>query len=103
MTVEVEPGTIVVYTDVACGWATVQIHRFHTARAEAGLSDQVRLDPRLFSLEDVNEVALPKALVDAEIPVFQEMEPGFNWSPWRRDPSTWPITTLLANGAVHAA
>ncbi|MGC0142068.1 DsbA family protein [Pseudactinotalea sp. Z1732] len=103
MTVHVEPGTVVLYTDVACGWATVQLHRFYAARAEAGLDEHVRVDHRLFLLEDVNSMPLPKGLVDAEIPTFTEMVPVFGFRAWRRDASQWPITTLLTNEAVHAA
>ncbi|HLS14370.1 MAG TPA: DsbA family protein [Beutenbergiaceae bacterium] len=102
MTIDVAPGTVALYTDIACGWATLQLHRFYAARAEAGLQEQVRVDHRLFLLEDVNAMALPKALIDAEVPTFAELAPDFGFRTWRRDPSTWPITTLLANEAVHA-
>src|SRR5690625_1860833 len=102
MTIDVAPGTVALYTDIACGWATLQLHRFYAARAEAGLQEQVRVDHRLFLLEDVNAMALPKDLIDAEVPTFAELAPDFGFRTWRRDPSTWPITTLLANEAVHA-
>src|SRR5699024_3653399 len=92
-----------VYTDVACGWATLQLHRFYAARAEAGLTEQVRVDHRLFLLEDVNEMAMPKWLIDAEIPIFADPTPDFGFRPWRREDAQWPITSLLANEAVHAA
>jgi predicted DsbA family dithiol-disulfide isomerase len=36
---EVAPGTVVVYTDVVCGWSTVALHGLARARAEAGLDD----------------------------------------------------------------
>lgn len=39
MTIRVDPGTIALYTDVACGWATVALHRFYAARAAAGLAE----------------------------------------------------------------
>lgn len=103
MSVDVEPGTVVVYTDVACGWATVQLHRFYAARTEAGLDEQVRVDHQLFLLEDVNEMPLPKGLIDAELPVFADLAPDFGFRAWRRSDSQWPITSLLANEAVHAA
>lgn len=102
MAIDVEPGTVVLYTDIACGWATLQLHRFYAARAEAGLDDEVRVDHRLFLLEDVNSMPLPKALVDAEISPFQQLAPDFGFKAWRRDASHWPITSLLANEAVHA-
>jgi len=103
MAIHVEPGTVVLYSDVACGWATLALHRFYAARAEAGLEDAVRVDHRLFLLEDVNRFPLPKDLVDTEIPVFAELAPDFGWQRWQGDPAAWPVTTLLANEAVHAA
>ena len=75
MTIRVDPGTIALYTDVACGWATVALHRFYAARAAAGLAEAVRVDHRLFALEDVNATPLPKPLVEAEIPVFATLAP----------------------------
>ncbi len=103
MAIHVEPGTIVLYSDVACGWATLALHRFYAARAEAGLEDAVRVDHRLFLLEDVNAFPLPKDFVDGEIPVFAELAPDFGFQPWAGQDADWPVTTLLANEAVHAA
>ncbi|MEV0882131.1 hypothetical protein AB0I85_30420 [Micromonospora echinofusca] len=48
------PGTIVIYTDVACGWSAIAIVRLLRARAEAGLDNRVHLAHRLFLLEDLN-------------------------------------------------
>lgn len=101
--VNVEPGTIVLYSDVVCGWATIALHRFYRAREKAGLTDDIRVDLRLFALEDVNRFPIPKRYLDAEIPVLGSIEPDFGWVPWQSDPSTWPITSLPANEAVHAA
>ncbi|MEE2034494.1 DsbA family oxidoreductase, partial [Rhodococcus chondri] len=101
--ITVEPGTVVVYTDVVCGWSTVALIRFLRARDEAGLADELRLDHRLFALEDVNRFPIPKRYLDAEIPVLGACEPDFGWKPWQRDPSTWPSTSLPADEAVHAA
>lgn len=103
MTVTVEPGTVVVFTDVVCGWSTLALHRFYRAREQAGLTDHLRVDHQLFALEDINRFPIPKLLLDSEIPVVGALEPGFGWKPWQGDPSTWPITSLLANEAVHAA
>jgi predicted DsbA family dithiol-disulfide isomerase len=99
----VEPGSIVVYTDVACPWSTVTIVRLLRARDELGLGDRVRLDHRCFLLEDVNGAPLPRKFIDAEIPVVGALEPDLGWKTWQADPSTWPVTTALANEAVHAA
>lgn len=99
----VEPGTVVVYTDVACPWSTVALHRLLRARADLGLDDHVRIDHRLFLLEDVNSVPTQKSHIDVEIPVVGALEPALGWKPWSADPATWPVTTAPANEAVHAA
>jgi predicted DsbA family dithiol-disulfide isomerase len=103
MSVTVEAGTVVLFSDVVCGWATVALQRFYEARERAGLTDQVRVDHQLFLLEDVNRFPIPKRLLDSEIPVVGSLAPEFGWKPWQADASTWPITALLANEAVHAA
>jgi predicted DsbA family dithiol-disulfide isomerase len=103
MSVTVRPGTIVLFSDVVCGWATVALHRFYRARERAGLTDQVRVDHQLFLLEDVNRFPIPKRFLDSETPVVGSLEPAFGWKPWQGDASTWPITALLSNEAVHAA
>jgi len=100
---KVEPGTVVVYTDVVCGWSTVALYRFYREREKAGLTETLRVDHRLFSLEDVNRFSIPKRYLDAEIPVLGRCEPDFGWKPWQTDSSTWPGTSMPANEAVHAA
>jgi predicted DsbA family dithiol-disulfide isomerase len=103
MKMAVSPGTVVVFTDVVCGWSTIALHRFYQARELAGLTDSVRVDHQLFLLEDVNRFPIPKRFLDSEIPVVGSLAPDFGWRPWQGDASTWPITSLLANEAVHAA
>jgi hypothetical protein len=61
------------------------------------------VDHRLFLLEDVNRFPIPKRFLDSETPVVGSLEPSFGWKPWQGDASTWPITALLPNEAVHAA
>ncbi|PWK82138.1 putative DsbA family dithiol-disulfide isomerase [Lentzea atacamensis] len=100
---DVRPGTIVIYTDVACAWSTVTIARLLRTRADLGLDEQVLLDHRCFLLEDVNSFPIPKKLLDSEIPVAGALEPSLGWKPWQADPSEWPVTTAPANEAVHAA
>ncbi|WP_454197655.1 DsbA family oxidoreductase [Nocardia sp. Marseille-Q1738] len=101
--VDVPAGMIVVYTDVACGWSTIALDRFYRERARIGAEDKLRIDLRLFALEDVNRFPIPKRYLDAEIPVIGALDPDFGWKPWQNDTSTWPNSTLLANEAVHAA
>jgi predicted DsbA family dithiol-disulfide isomerase len=101
--VRAEPGTVVVWTDVVCAWSTVALHRFYAARARLGLDDAVRVDHRLFLLEDVNRFAIPQRMLDAEIPVVGRLEPDLGLSPWAGEPAAWPVTFLPADEAVHAA
>ena len=94
---------VVVFTDVVCGWSTVALHRFYQARERLGLTDVVRVDHQLYLLEDLNRFPIPKRYLDVELPVVGALAPDFGWSPWQGDASTWPITSLLPNEAVHAA
>jgi predicted DsbA family dithiol-disulfide isomerase len=103
MTVDVPAGSVVVYTDVVCAWSTVALHRFYQARSRLGLDDRVRVEHRLFLLEDVNRFAIPERMLDTEIPVVGQLAPELGMSPWQGEPSAWPVTSLPANEAVHAA
>jgi predicted DsbA family dithiol-disulfide isomerase len=103
VSIDVRPGTAALYTDVVCSWSTVALHRFHAARSRLRLDDDVRVDLRLFLLEDVDRSALPRRTVDADIPVVGQLEPGLGMSPWQAEGSAWPVTSLPANEAVHAA
>lgn len=100
---DVAPGTVVVYTDVACPWSLVALHRFYRARAELGLQGAVHVDHRLFLLEDVNSEPTQQPLVEAELPVVAGLAPELGLRPWHGHSSDWPASTLLANEAVHAA
>jgi len=73
--IEVPDGTVVVYTDVICGWSTIALHRFHHARHEAGLDDRLEVDLRLFLLEDVNQAPLTSSIIEPEKPVVGPLEP----------------------------
>jgi hypothetical protein len=88
----VRPGSIVVYSDLGCPWATVAITRLLRARAELDADDQVQVDYRCFLLEDINARPTPKPVIDAEIPVVRTLEPMLGWTSWQRDLSTWPVT-----------
>ena len=92
-----------VYTDVMCGWSTVALHRLYRARRQAGLDDQLAVDLRLFLLEDVNQTALTSGIIEPEKPVVGPLEPELDIKPWQGELSAWPVTSLPANEAVHAA
>jgi predicted DsbA family dithiol-disulfide isomerase len=99
----VAPGQMVVYSDVMCGWATVALHHLYRARAAAGLEGRVTIDHRLFLLEDVNQMALNTKIIEGEKPVVGQLVPELEFKPWQRDPSEYPVSSLLANEAVQAA
>ena len=96
------PGTIAVWSDVACPWATLAVLRLHETRTRLGL-DAVSFDHRPFALELANERPTPKRVLEAEVPVVGARAPEFGWKPWQGEPAQWPVTTLLALEAVQAA
>jgi predicted DsbA family dithiol-disulfide isomerase len=100
---DVAPGHITVFGDVLCGWATVALHHLHRARREAGLEEVVTIDNQLFLLEDVNQMAINTRIVEGEKPVVGQLVEELVFKPWQRDPSEFPVTSLLANEAVQAA
>lgn len=97
------PGTVVIWSDLACPWAHVAVARLHRVRDELGLTDSVGLDHRVFPLELVNGQPTPRSTLDAEIPVAGTLEPGAGWQLWQGGESAYPVTTLLAMEAVQAA
>ncbi len=99
----VAPGTVTIFTDVMCAWSTLALHRFYRARSAAGLDDRLRVNHELFLLEDVNEEPHNSVFVEGERPVIAALDESLGIKPWRRHPSDYPVTSLLANEAVHAA
>jgi predicted DsbA family dithiol-disulfide isomerase len=100
---EVAPGTVVVWSDIACPWATLAVHRLLTTRSRLGLDGRVRLDHRPFPLELFNQRPTPRRVLAAEVPVVGALAPDFGWQLWQRPESEWPVTTLPALEAVQAA
>ncbi len=97
----VEPGSIVIYSDVSCAFAHVCVHRLHEARAQLGAD--VRFVHRPFLLEEVNEFPIPKHFLDSEVPQIAPFDIDAGWRVWTELPETWPVTTALALEAVRAA
>jgi predicted DsbA family dithiol-disulfide isomerase len=100
---EIPAGRVVVYSDIGCPWAHVAVFRLHKFRAELGLAEQVVIEHRSFPLELFNERPTPRKVLEAEMPVAGALEPGARWQVWQRPGSEWPVTTLPALEAVHAA
>ena len=100
---DVTPGTIVVWADLACPWATLAVHRLHQARRRLDREVEVHLDLRAFPLELLNGEPTPKPVLDAEIPVVGALAPDFGFRLWTGEPWTWPGSVLLGLEAVQAA
>jgi predicted DsbA family dithiol-disulfide isomerase len=101
--IRVEPGTVVVFSDLACPWAHVAVHRLHQARRRLGLGGRVALVHRAFPLELINGRPTPKRILEAEVPVAGGLDPAAGWQIWARPDWEWPVTTLPALEAVRAA
>ena len=92
-----------VWSDIACPWATVAMHRLHTTRTQLGLDGHVSIDHRAFALELVNGRCTPRRILAAETPVAGALAPEFGWQMWQAPEAEWPVTTLPALEAVQAA
>ena len=101
--IDVAPGTIAVFADIACPWAHVAVHRLHAARRRLGLEGEVGFDLRAFPLELINRRPTPKRSLDAEVPVVGALEPSAGWQVWQDADFRYPVSTLLALEAVQAA
>ena len=97
----VQPGTLVLYGDIACPWATLAVERFWRARERLGSS--VLLDVRCFPLELINAEPTSKRNLDRELGSIAAAERAMDWIPWQGEDWTWPGTVLLALEAVQAA
>ncbi len=100
---EVRAGTVTVFTDIMCGWSTLALHRFYAARRAAGLDEALHVDLQLFLLEDINETPWDWRVTELEKPVLGALDENVGFAAWRRDLAEFPVTSLLANEAVHAA
>src|SRR5437763_14396277 len=100
---DVTPGTLLVYGDIACAWSHLCVHGLRQARHRLGLDDEVVLDLRSFPLELFNSRPTPKRTLDAEVPVVGALDPSAGWQMWGRPDFEYPVTTLPALEAVQAA
>ena len=97
-------GALVLYSDVACPWATVMVLRLRAARAGLGLSaDQLPVVHLAHPLELLYGGPLQRVIVDAEIPACAASAPGIDWSLWQGRLDEYPVSSLPACEAVQAA
>jgi predicted DsbA family dithiol-disulfide isomerase len=94
-------GVLTVYADLVCPFAALVLHGLRSARERLGIA--VAFDLRAYPLELVDGRPHDLALHEAEKPAVAAVEPTLHWKRWRAEPSTWPVTTLLALEAVEAA
>lgn len=99
---DVAPGTVVVWSDIACPWAHRAVYHLLEARDRLGLGDRVRLDHRAFPLELFNDQPATRGLFDSSMPVVGAIAPDAGWQRWQDD-TAFPVSTLLALEAVQAA
>lgn len=101
--VQVEPGTIVMYSDLICPFAHVAVYRLFATRERLGLDDKVRLDHHAFPIELLNGGPGTRHGSDSEIPTVGALEPDAGWQLWQGPDYHYPNTVLLAFEAVQAA
>jgi predicted DsbA family dithiol-disulfide isomerase len=99
--VNATPGTLTMYSDIACPWASLAVHRLHEAARRLG--GPLVVDHRAFCLELVNRRPTPKRVLDAEVPVVGGRESGLGWRTWQGRDAEYPVTSLIAMEAVQAA
>lgn len=100
---QVPPGTIVIWSDIACPWAHTAVYRLLEARRRLELDAEVVLEHLAYPLELFDERGTDMRLLEAEIPVLAGAEPGAGWQRWAGQDWEWPVTTLPALEAVRAA
>lgn len=101
--INVSPGTIAMFSDIGCPWASLAVYRLRKRRHELGLDDAVVIDHRAFPLELFNERPTPKTVVEAEIAVIGSYVPELHWQLWDGRDADFPSSTLLPLAAVQAA
>jgi predicted DsbA family dithiol-disulfide isomerase len=101
--VEVQEGTILVFSDIACPWSSLAIFRFYRDRARLGYENDLLLDLKAFPLELFNERPTPKHFMDKEAALIATVEPELGWNPWSKPDARYPGTSMPALEAVQAA
>ncbi|MCF6524119.1 DsbA family protein [Streptomyces sp. JJ36] len=100
-TIAADPGTVTVWSDIGCPWASLALHTLRaTARARG---QELLIDHRAFPLELFNSQPTPKFIVEPEVIVIGAHRPELGWRVWSGAESDYPSTTLPALEAVQAA
>lgn len=101
-TIEVSQGTIVIFSDLACPFSHIAVHRLFVNRARLGLDETVRFDHHAFPIELLNGAPGTRHGSDSEIPALGPLEPDAGWQIWQGPDYHYPNTLLLAFEAVQA-
>ncbi len=101
--IEVQAGTIAIYSDLICPFAHVAVHRLFTTRDRLELADKVHFDHHAFPIELLNGGPGTRHGSDSEIPTIGQLEPDAGWQLWQGPDYHYPNTVLLAFEAVQAA
>ncbi len=97
------PGTLVVFSDIACPWSTVVVLRLREARAARGGTAAPPILHLAHPLELLHRKPLARRVIDAEIPGCAAATPHFGWSLWQGRLDEYPVSSLPAVEAVQAA
>jgi predicted DsbA family dithiol-disulfide isomerase len=95
------PIPIAMYADLACPYAYVSAYRLRRLREEYRRT--IVIEHKSLALEYVNREPTPKAVLELELPVLVQEEPGIPYQPWQRPESEWPVTMWPAFEAVKCA
>jgi hypothetical protein len=96
-----EPIPIVMYADLACPYAYVSAYRVRKLRDE--YRGKIVIAHKSLVLEYVNREPTPKPILEQELPLLVQEEPGIlyqPYQPWQRPESEWPVTMLVMG--LHA-
>lgn len=97
------PRSVVVFSDIACPWATVVVLRLREAREALGLTHELPIVHLAHPLEVEHGHALSRRIIDAEVSACAAAAPDFGWSLWQGRLDEYPVSSLLAVEAVQAA
>jgi predicted DsbA family dithiol-disulfide isomerase len=89
------------YADLACPYAYVSAYRLRKLRTEDRAP--VVIEHKSLALEYVNREPTPKPLLERELLVLVQEEPGIPYQRWQRPESEWPVTMWPAFEAVKCA
>lgn len=97
------PRALVVFSNIACPWATVVVLRLREAREDLALIRELPIVHLAHPLEVEHDHALSRRIIDAEVSACATRTPGFGWSLWQGRLDEYPVSSLLAVEAVQAA